>query len=91
MLVTVKFVLLSVGGESKKERSIQVIIMVFNIREAVVQYIMLQSPHLFIRADQVDGIRHQVVEPFVPGVGSMNCVMHNAHSYTGHSESTKDV
>ena len=67
-----------VRRKPQKKRCVNVVVVILYIGECVVQNIVLKSPHFFVRTDKVYRVRHQVVEPFIPGIRAVDSIMHDS-------------
>ena len=75
-------------GKPKEKRSVDVIVGPLYIGIGMMEYIVLDFPNSGITSYEVHGIPKICVHFLVFGVRSMDGIVHNAHSYSGHSYST---
>jgi hypothetical protein len=62
-----------------------------NIGLGMVKDVVLNLPYVGIGTNQIHDIAQESVDPWIFGIGSMDSIMHHAHSYSCHSQATTDV
>ena len=78
-------------GEPKEKGSVNVIVCPFNVGVGMMEYIVLDFPDSGITTYEVHGVPKICVHFLIFGVRSMDGIVHNAHSDSGHSNSTYDI